>query len=151
VSYFTLATFSGLAAATRPREGPMVRIRLPPAKSRPRTSRAKSNPLSPGTEGSNPALSRGESTNHRFRRRFHGIEITKEKQRVSEALARADAQREKLTGQHPPPSSGESGANLTLSGTPGSRQDRPFDALRRRRRLRLSMAFTPSNVVATAS
>ena len=31
MSYFTLATFSGRAAATRPREGPMVRIRLPPA------------------------------------------------------------------------------------------------------------------------
>src|SRR6516162_2868198 len=31
VSYFTLATFSGRAAATRPREGPMVRIHLPPA------------------------------------------------------------------------------------------------------------------------
>jgi hypothetical protein len=45
------------------------------------------------------ASSRGESTNHRFRRRFHGLEITKEKQRVSEALARVDAQREKLTGQ----------------------------------------------------
>jgi hypothetical protein len=30
------------------------------------TSRAKSNPLSPGTEGSNPALSSGESANHRF-------------------------------------------------------------------------------------
>ena len=30
MSYFTLATFSGRAAATRPREGPMVRIRLPP-------------------------------------------------------------------------------------------------------------------------
>jgi hypothetical protein len=28
-----------------------------------------------------------ESTNHRFRRRFHGLEITKEKQRVSEARA----------------------------------------------------------------
>ena len=36
-----------------------VRIHLPPAKSRPRTSRAKSNPLTPGTEGSNPALSSG--------------------------------------------------------------------------------------------
>jgi hypothetical protein len=47
----------------------------------------------------NPLLSRGEFTNHRFRRRFHGLEITKEKQRVSEALARVDAQREKLTGQ----------------------------------------------------
>ena len=34
VSYFTLATFSGRAAATRPREGPMVRIHLPPAESR---------------------------------------------------------------------------------------------------------------------
>jgi hypothetical protein len=33
--------------------------------------------------------SSGESTNHRFRR-FHGLEITKEKQRVSEALARVD-------------------------------------------------------------
>jgi hypothetical protein len=33
VSYFTLATFSGRAAATRPREGPMVRIHLPPAES----------------------------------------------------------------------------------------------------------------------
>ena len=31
MSYFTLATFSGRAAATRPREGPMVRIHLPPA------------------------------------------------------------------------------------------------------------------------
>jgi hypothetical protein len=40
---------------------PKVRIRFPPAKSRPRTSRAKSNPLSPGTEGSNPALSSSES------------------------------------------------------------------------------------------
>ena len=48
-----------------------------------------------GTESSNPLPSRGESTNHRFRRRFHGLEITKEKQRVSEALARVDAQREK--------------------------------------------------------
>ena len=28
MSYFTLATFSGRAAATRPREGPMVRIHL---------------------------------------------------------------------------------------------------------------------------
>jgi hypothetical protein len=52
-----------------------------------------------GTESLNPSPSRGESTNHRFRRRFHGLEITKEKQRVSEALARVDAQREKLTGQ----------------------------------------------------
>jgi hypothetical protein len=52
-----------------------------------------------GTDGSNPVPSTGESTNHRFRRRFHGLEITKEKQRVSEALARVDAQREKLTGQ----------------------------------------------------
>src|SRR5580704_9780439 len=34
-------------------EGPRVRIDLPPAKSRPRTSRAKSNPLSLGTEDSN--------------------------------------------------------------------------------------------------
>ena len=34
MSYFTLATFSGRAAATRPREGPMVRIRLPPAEQR---------------------------------------------------------------------------------------------------------------------
>jgi hypothetical protein len=42
------------------------------------------------------ASPRGESTNHRFRQRFHGLEITKEKQRVSEAL---DAQREKLTGR----------------------------------------------------
>ena len=41
--------------------GPVVRIRFPPAKSRSRTSRAKSNPLSPGTEGSNPALSSSES------------------------------------------------------------------------------------------
>jgi hypothetical protein len=45
-----------------PSAGPMVRIRLPPAKSRPRTSRAKSNPLSPGTEGSDPALSSGEAS-----------------------------------------------------------------------------------------
>jgi len=44
--------------------GPMVRIHLPPAKSRPRTSRAKSNPLSPGTEGSNPALSSRQSVSH---------------------------------------------------------------------------------------
>jgi hypothetical protein len=44
--------------------------------------------LARGTDGSNPSRSRGESTNHRFRRRFHGLEITKEKQRVSEALAR---------------------------------------------------------------
>ena len=29
-------------------------------------------------------------------------------------------------GSDPLPSSGELGANLTLSGTPGSRQDRPF-------------------------
>jgi hypothetical protein len=36
VSYFTLATFSGRAAATRLRKGPMVRIHLPPAVS-PRT------------------------------------------------------------------------------------------------------------------
>ena len=40
---------------------PMVRIPCAPATSRPRTSRAKSNPLSP-TEGSNPALSSREST-----------------------------------------------------------------------------------------
>ena len=39
VSYFTLATFSGRAAATRPREGPMVRIHLPPAASQQRTAR----------------------------------------------------------------------------------------------------------------
>jgi hypothetical protein len=37
-SYFTLATFSGRAAAS-PREGPMVRIRLPPATSQQRTVR----------------------------------------------------------------------------------------------------------------
>jgi hypothetical protein len=37
VNYFTLATFSGRAAATRPREGPMVRIHLPPAVSQLRT------------------------------------------------------------------------------------------------------------------
>ena len=46
--------------------GPWVRIHLPPAKSRPRTSRAKSNPLTPGTEGSNPALSSGESATNPF-------------------------------------------------------------------------------------
>ena len=33
MSYFTLATFSGRATATRRREGPMVRIRLPPGES----------------------------------------------------------------------------------------------------------------------
>ena len=42
VSYFTLATFSGRAAATRPREGPMVRIHLPPAASQQRTARQRS-------------------------------------------------------------------------------------------------------------
>jgi hypothetical protein len=47
--------------------GPIVRIHLPPVKSRPRTSRAKSNPLSPGTEGSNPALSSGDSATNRER------------------------------------------------------------------------------------
>jgi hypothetical protein len=53
--------------------------------------------------------SRGESTNHRFRRRVHGLEITKEKQRVSEALARVDAQREQEPG-----SSAHSAAKLGL-------------------------------------
>jgi hypothetical protein len=38
-------------------------------------------PIPGGTGSSNPSPSRGESTNHRFRRRFHGLEITKEKHR----------------------------------------------------------------------
>jgi hypothetical protein len=47
--------------------------------------RSNRDSASRGTGSSNPSPSRGESTNHRFRRRFHGLEITKEKQRVSEA------------------------------------------------------------------
>jgi hypothetical protein len=51
-----------------------------------RQNRVETDGLNPrGTDGSNPSSSRGESTNHRFRRRFHGLEITKEKQWVSEA------------------------------------------------------------------
>src|SRR5271169_5251103 len=38
-------------------------------------SRHRSCRTQPGTDGSNPSLSSGESANHRFRRRFHGLDV----------------------------------------------------------------------------
>src|SRR6516165_12089246 len=35
--------------------------------------------LGSGTEGSNPACSSGESANHRFRRRFQGLDVNTER------------------------------------------------------------------------
>jgi hypothetical protein len=80
----------------------MVRIRFPPAKSRPRTSRAKSNPLSPGNEGSNPALSSGESVLRTAPIPSHRASIRSLRQWVPSGMARGAPKISKIGWRNAP-------------------------------------------------